>query len=90
MDTSAKFYLERLYVQVEQARRRQYPDAEHVPARDMLSELNQDTLQLAAQMREMHALCDQLGDVASASLLETWIDEAEGRAWFLAEASQRA
>ncbi len=65
-------------------------DAEHVPARDMLSELNQDTLQLAAQMREMHALCDQLDDVASASLLETWIDEAEGRAWFLAEASQRA
>jgi starvation-inducible DNA-binding protein len=40
-------------------------------------------------MRETHALCDEHGDVATASLLEVWIDEAEGRVWFLFEASRR-
>jgi starvation-inducible DNA-binding protein len=64
-------------------------DAEHVAARDMLVELRKDNMQLAARMRETHALCDEFGDVASASLLEVWIDETEGRGWFLAEASQR-
>ena len=55
---------------------------------DMLAELRDDNLQLAAYMRETHNLCDEHGDVASASLLETWIDEAEGRAWFLFEATR--
>jgi starvation-inducible DNA-binding protein len=45
---------------------------------------------MTARMRETHALCDEHGDVASASLLENWIDEAEGRAWFLYEATRRA
>jgi starvation-inducible DNA-binding protein len=45
---------------------------------------------LTVLMREAHALCGEFGDVAGASLLETWIDETEGRAWFLAETGQRA
>jgi starvation-inducible DNA-binding protein len=60
-------------------------DADAVPARDMLAELHRDHLRLLGFMREAHELCDEHGDVASASLLETWIDEAERRAWFLAE-----
>jgi starvation-inducible DNA-binding protein len=52
---------------------------------DMLVELLEDNRQLAAALREAHALCDEHGDVASASLIENWIDEAEERAWFLAE-----
>ena len=39
-------------------------------------------------MKTLHALCDETGDVATASLLENWIDEADGRAWFLLEAGQ--
>jgi len=46
------------------------------------------TRQLAARLREARALCDEHGEVASASLLETWIDESEGRSWFLLEASR--
>ena len=64
-------------------------DAEYVAPRDMLAELREDNTQLAARMREAHRVCDEHGDVATASLLETWIDEAEGRVWFLFEASQR-
>src|SRR5579859_5956823 len=63
-------------------------DSDAVCPAEMLSELRQDNQQLTARMREAHGLCDEHGDVASASLLETWIDEAEGRAWFLLEASQ--
>ena len=55
----------------------------------MLAELRDDNKQLAASMREAHELCDEHGDVATASLLEVWIDEAERRAWFLFEASRR-
>lgn len=51
----------------------------------MLRELRDDSLSLARSMHELHALCDEHGDVATASLLETWIDETERRAWFLAE-----
>ena len=64
-------------------------DAEYVAPRDMLAELREDNTQPAARMREAHRACDEHGDVATASLLETWIDEAEGRVWFLFEASQR-
>jgi len=49
----------------------------------MLSELCSDNLQLVSFMRQTHAICDREGDVATASLLENWIDEAERRAWFL-------
>jgi starvation-inducible DNA-binding protein len=60
-------------------------DAEYVEPRDMLAELREDNGQLAAQMRETHELCDRFNDVATASLLEVWIDETERRIWFLFE-----
>lgn len=63
-------------------------DAEFVTPLDMLAELRDDNKQLAAHLRETHDLCDEHGDVASASLLETWIDEAERRTWFLFEATR--
>jgi starvation-inducible DNA-binding protein len=65
-------------------------DADFVTPMDMLAELRDDNQQLAARLRETHGLCDEHGDVASASLLEVWIDEAERRAWFLFEATRRS
>ena len=61
-------------------------DKEFVAAEDMLAELREDNRELAANLRSAHALCDEYGDVASASLIENWIDEAEHRSWFLDEA----
>jgi starvation-inducible DNA-binding protein len=63
-------------------------DAEYVTPLDMLAELREDNARLADRMRETHGVCDDHGDVATASLLEVWIDEAERRAWFLFEASR--
>ena len=63
-------------------------DADFVTPLDMLAELRDDNKQLAASLRETHGLCDEEGDVASASLLEIWIDEAERRTWFLFEATR--
>jgi starvation-inducible DNA-binding protein len=63
-------------------------DADFVSPEDMLAELRDDNKQLAASLRETHGLCDEHGDVATASLLEVWIDEAERRTWFLFEASR--
>ena len=63
-------------------------DADYVTPLDMLAELRDDNKQLAAHMRETHGLCDEHGDVASASILEIFIDEAERRAWFLFEATR--
>jgi starvation-inducible DNA-binding protein len=63
-------------------------DADFVTPMDMLAELRDDNKQLAASMRETHDLCDEHGDVATASLLEVWIDEAERRTWFLFEATR--
>jgi len=63
-------------------------DNEFVAAEDMLAELCEDNRQLAANLRSAHALCDEHGDVASASLIENWIDEAEHRTWFLYEATR--
>ncbi len=65
-------------------------DADYVTPLDMLAELREDNLQLTAALRATHELCDEHGDVAGASLLENWIDEAEGRTWFLYEASRGA
>src|SRR5262252_8660113 len=64
-------------------------DAEFVTPRDMLAELRGDNKELVARLRETHDLCDEHGDVASASLIEVWIDEAERRTWFLFEASRK-
>jgi starvation-inducible DNA-binding protein len=63
-------------------------DAEFVTPLDMLAELRDDNKQLVTSLRETHALSDEHGDVASASLIENWIDEAERRTWFLFEASR--
>ena len=63
-------------------------DADYVTAMDMLAELRDDNHELTARMRETHDLCDEHGDVATASLLEVWIDEAERRTWFLYEATR--
>jgi len=60
-------------------------DSGYVTPYDMLAELRDDNSQLAARLREAHNLCGDHGDVATASLIENWIDEAEGRAWFLFE-----
>lgn len=62
-------------------------DADFVAPADMLAQLRDDNLSVASHMRETHALCDKHGDVATASLLENWIDEAERRSWFLMEAA---
>jgi len=63
-------------------------DAEFVTPRDMLAELREDNAGLADRMRATHGACDEHNDVATASLLEVWIDEAERRAWFLFEATR--
>ncbi len=63
-------------------------DAEFVTPLDMLAELRDDNKQLTASLRETHDLCDEHGDVATTSLIEVWIDEAERRTWFLFEASR--
>ena len=65
-------------------------DADFVTPLDMLAELRDDNKQLVANLRETHGLCDEQGDVATASLLEVWIDEAERRTWFLFEAARHA
>lgn len=60
-------------------------NADFVTPLDMLAELRDDNLQLVGFMREIHELCDEKKDVATASLLENWIDESERRVWFLFE-----
>ena len=64
-------------------------DAEYVEPSDMLAELRDDNKTLAARMRETHNVCEEHRDVATASLIEIWIDEAERRTWFLFEAGRR-
>jgi starvation-inducible DNA-binding protein len=63
-------------------------DAEYVTPGDMLSELHENELALVLSMRAVHALCDDAGDVATASLLENWIDQTQRRAWFLFETTR--
>jgi starvation-inducible DNA-binding protein len=63
-------------------------DADYVTPGEMLAELRDDNRQLGKAMRETHGVCDEHGDVATASLLELWIDEAEKRTWFLFEAGR--
>jgi starvation-inducible DNA-binding protein len=63
-------------------------DADYVTPGDMLSELHENEKALILSMRAVHALCDDAGDVATASLLENWIDQAQRRAWFLFESTR--
>ena len=58
-------------------------DAEYVDALDMLAELREDNQTLAARLREVHDMVDEHRDIATASLIENWIDETERRTWFL-------
>jgi len=60
-------------------------DAEYVEPLDMIAELADDNKTLAARLRETHNVCDEHRDVATASLIEVWIDETERRTWFLSE-----
>jgi starvation-inducible DNA-binding protein len=64
-------------------------DAIYVDPQDMRAELRDDNQRVIAAMRETHDLCDELNDVATASLLETFIDDTEKRVWFLYEASRK-
>ena len=58
---------------------------ETVAPQEMISELCDDNLQLTRTLRATHEICDRHNDVATASLIENWIDESERRTWFLAE-----
>ena len=62
---------------------------DYVPPRQMLNELMEDNKHVAAAMRKAHELCDEHSDVATASLLETFINETERRTWFLFEAGRQ-
>src|SRR6266566_1376290 len=64
-------------------------DAEYVEPSDMLAELGGDNKALAASLRQAHNTCDEYGDVATASLIEVWLDETERRVWFLFESNRR-
>ncbi len=64
-------------------------DADFVTAEGMLAELAEDNRATIISMREAHGLCDEEGDIATASLLENWIDQAERRAWFLFETTRK-
>ncbi|MGB8278857.1 MAG: DNA starvation/stationary phase protection protein [Methylovirgula sp.] len=74
--------------QISRMQRLKDNDADYVTPLDMLAELREDNKQLTAAMRETHELCDEHRDVATASLLEVWIDETERRTWFLFEAGR--
>jgi starvation-inducible DNA-binding protein len=60
-------------------------DADYVDPSDMIAELAEDNKMLAGRLREAHNVCDEHRDVATASLIEVWIDETERRTWFLSE-----
>jgi len=63
-------------------------DASYVQPLDMLDELREDNEMLTARLREAHSVCEEYRDVATASLIEVWIDETERRTWFLHEATR--
>jgi len=65
-------------------------DANYVTPEGMLAELRDDNKQLARNMRNLHELCDEHNDIATASLLENWIDETEQRVWFLFETGRKS
>jgi len=63
-------------------------DADYVSPQDMLAELREDNKQLARNMRVLHEVCDEHNDIATASLIENWVDETEQRTWFLFESAR--
>jgi starvation-inducible DNA-binding protein len=64
-------------------------DADYVEPLDMLAELREDNQNLTARLREVHEVVDEIRAIATASLIENWIDETERRTWFLFESSRR-
>jgi starvation-inducible DNA-binding protein len=64
-------------------------DATYVQPLDMLAELREDNKSLAARLREVHDIVDEHRDIATASLIENWVDETERRTWFLFETSRK-
>ena len=74
--------------QISRLQRVEDNDADYVTPQDMLAELRDDNKDLTQRLREVHEVCDEHGDVATASLIENWIDEAERRVWFLFEAGR--
>jgi starvation-inducible DNA-binding protein len=74
--------------QIAQMKRVLDNDADYVTPQDMLAELRDDNEQMVRHLKQVHELCDEHGDVATASLIENWIDEAELRVWFLFENSR--
>jgi starvation-inducible DNA-binding protein len=65
-------------------------DADYVDPSEMLAELCEDNKTLVASLREAHDVCDKHEDIATASLIEVWIDETERRTWFLFESGRSA
>ena len=65
-------------------------DVDYVQPQDMLAEVREDNKVLAARLREAHNVCEEHRDIATASLIEVWIDETERRTWFLFEAARQA
>jgi starvation-inducible DNA-binding protein len=65
-------------------------DADYVEPLEMLAELREDNAALTGRLREVHEVIDELRDIATASLIENWIDETERRVWFLFESGRRA
>ena len=74
--------------EIAQLQRVEDNDAAYVTPQDMLAELRDDNKQMVFHLKQTHDLCDEHGDVATASLIENWIDEAERRVWFLFEAGR--
>jgi starvation-inducible DNA-binding protein len=74
--------------QIARAQRVLDNDLEYVQPLDMLAELREDNKDLAARLRQVHEVCEEHRDIASASLIEVWTDETEQRTWFLFEATR--
>ena len=64
-------------------------DADFVEPHDMLAELRDDNIQLTSRLRQVHNVCQASRDIASCSMIEVWIDQAEQRTWFLFEATRK-
>ena len=76
--------------QISRMQRVQDNDVEYVEPQDMLAEVREDNKELTARLREAHNVCEEHRDIATASLIEVWIDETERRTWFLYEAARQS
>ncbi len=74
--------------QISKMQRVEDNDADYVEPLDMIAELRDDNKEFAARLREAHDVCDEHRDVATASMIENWIDETERRTWFLFETAR--